>query len=194
MKEELRGVRFKTTRSRYIYVQERSPGVHGWLGLNDNDTYLPEVLILNPVVGVVHDRVQEQITELNPEFDRRGQPLVSQNLGYLMPEKTYRTWDFYQQKDPRGPAAELAAALSAYGSSFIDTWADWSDLSERIEHTDLLTDDEKYVVIPVVRALNGDLSGALRMVDGKHEQIGHSQDLYASFYRKYAESFVKKFG
>ncbi|MGW0810736.1 hypothetical protein [Nonomuraea sp. NPDC002799] len=193
VKAALTGAGFAATRSRYMFVQRRTPGVHGWLGLNDNDTHLPELLIINPVVGVIHERIQETISELNPEFDRRGQPVVSCNLGCLTPEKTYRTWDFHRGGDPRGVAVDLAETLSVHARSFIDLWADWSELSERIADTDLLVDDEKYVVVPVVRALNGEVASALRMIDEKKRQVADSQDVYASFYRKYAESFQGRF-
>ncbi|MFI7688803.1 hypothetical protein ACIBQ6_07000 [Nonomuraea sp. NPDC049655] len=113
---------------------------HGWLGLNDNDTGLPEVLIITPVVGVGHERVQKVLAELDPRTDRRGQPLISRNLGYLTPERTYRTWTFGRDGDLDAVAADLAGALDRNGMPFIDDLSGWERFSAEIETTELLFD------------------------------------------------------
>ncbi|MEU0571138.1 hypothetical protein ABZ297_37890 [Nonomuraea sp. NPDC005983] len=180
---------FSATRTRGIFIQKRGEGAFGWLGLNDNDTDMPRSLNINPVVGAGHERVLQVLAELDPDNGEYA-PVISQNLGYTMPEPTYRTWRFFRDGGVDATAEDLAANLTAYGEPFIAQWADWGRFSTEIETTDLLHEYTRCVVIPVVRVLNGRLKDAFEMVEAELARVAESQDVYAMFYRdEYAVRF-----
>ncbi|MBG0824944.1 hypothetical protein HS048_30050 [Planomonospora sp. ID91781] len=195
MKESLKAVGFSVTRSRGIFIQGRGSEGSGWLGLNENDGEMPRSLSVNPVIGVRHDRVQEAWAELDANPGILKSPTLFSPLGYLMPESAYREWRFSRDGDHRSTAQEIASAVMRYGGPFIEWWADWRNFSERVHESDLLLDVDRFVIIPIVRALDGDVPGARDMVDqevARLDSVG-AEDVYARHYRAFSERFTVRF-
>ncbi|GAT70884.1 hypothetical protein PS9374_06572 [Planomonospora sphaerica] len=195
MKESLKAAGFSATRSRGIFIQGRESGGSGWLGLNENDSEMPRSLSIDPVVGVRHDKVQEAWAELDANSDILKSPTLFSPLGYLMPEPAYREWRFSRDGDHRSTAREITSSVMQYGGPFIERWADWRNFSEGIHETDLLLDVNRFIIIPIVRAFDGDVLGAKDMVDQEVARLDSmsSEDVYAKRYRAFAERFTVRF-
>jgi hypothetical protein len=183
----------------YGFVRKRSslllqPGankaVTGWLGLNLATWGLPAKVQVNPVVGARHVPLEAALVELagwKPPVAS-----ISRPLGYLMPQNIFAQWDFLLGDELTHVAIDLAGTVAQFGQPFIDRWSDWKRFSSDVGDSGLLLDLERYVVLPIVAALNGDRAAADQLVGHELERIGDSEDAYAKAYRAFAEKFSKK--
>jgi hypothetical protein len=162
----------------------------GWLGLNLATVGLPAKLQVNPVVGVRHIPLEAALVELagwKPPVAS-----ISRPLGYLMPQNTFAQWDFVLGDDLTSVAADLARTVAEFGQPFIDRWSDWKRFSSDVGDSGLLLDLERYIVLPIVAALNGERAAADDLVQQELARTGGSEDAYAKAYRAFAEKFSKK--
>jgi hypothetical protein len=160
----------------------------GWLGLNLATWGLPDKLQVNPVVGVRHLPVERALVELAgwaPPI-----PSVSRPLGYLMPDRTFRQWDFAAGGNWAAVAGDLADAVATYGQPFIEKWSDWETFSSEVEGAGLLLDVEKFIVLPIVAAIDGDRARAERLIQQELDRVGGSSDAYAKSFREFARKFA----
>jgi hypothetical protein len=164
--------------------------VTGWLGLNVGTWSLPDVLHVNPVVGVRHVPLEKLLVELAGR--KAPVPCVSLPLGNIMPQNYHQQWDFPAVGDLETVAQDLAKTVAEYGQPFIDRWSDWSTYSDEIEDSGLLLEDEKHIVLPLVAEINGDRHGAELLIQRELNRIGEAPDVYSSSYRAFATKFAAK--
>jgi hypothetical protein len=142
------------------------------------------MLQVNPVVGVRHVPLEGALVALvgwKPPV-----ACVSRPLGYLMPQNTFIQWDFVAGGDLVAAAEELANSAVNCGQPFIDRWSDWETFSSKVEESGLLSDHDRFIVLPIVAALNGDSRCAERLIEQELTRVGDSPDMYAKTYREYA--------
>jgi hypothetical protein len=167
-----------------------SPAVTGWLGLNLATWGLPAKLQINPVVGVRHVSLENALVEL------AGWPppvaCVSRPLGYLMPQNTFIQWDFPANGNMTAIADDLANAVAIYGQPFIVKWSDWDALAEELDSSGLLVETERFIVVPLVLAINGDRRRAESLIEQELDRIEGSSDAYSNSYRQFAAKFATK--
>lgn len=175
-------------------VQERGDGVSGWVGLNVATRGLPDSLEVNPVVGVCFADYGAISRALRNDVPPGPAPLISQPLGYLMPERSFRAWRFGHGEDAELQAGSVAEAVEVYGEPFIDAYGDWDRFSGEIESAGLLADHERKKVLPIVFAMNGDTDRALKIVAEEQARVHDLEDMYARSYRDFAGKFFDKFG
>jgi hypothetical protein len=163
--------------------------VSGFLGLNLATWELPERLLVNPVVGVRHGPLEKLLVDLAGWSAPVAVP--NRPLGYLTPRNDFVQWEFPAGGDLAAIAADLAGSVATYGQPFIDTWSDWSYLSANIADAGGLLDVERFLVLPLIAALNGERAAAEALVQQELDRIGGSEDMYAVSYREFARKFAK---
>jgi hypothetical protein len=175
-------------------LQERGEGASGWIGLNLATRGLPRSLLVNPVVGVRFAYLEELQVALRDDVPRsKPMPVISKPLGYLMPEKSFRSWEFAQGDDTGQVAASLAGAVRQYGEPYISQYSDWAMLSRHIGETGFLAEHERAKILPLVHEINGNHREARFIIENELQRIADSDDMYAQSYRKFAEKFLNRF-
>jgi hypothetical protein len=181
---------FKARRRGLLLQPGSSKAVTGWLGLNLATWALPAGLQVNPVVGVRHVPLENALVEL------AGWPApiacVSRPLGYLMPQNTFVQWDFPAGGDLAAIAEDLAKAVATYGQPFIDKWSDWTTFSAEVADAGLLSDNQRFFVLPLVAAISGDRATADQLVQRERDRVGDGPDVYSRSYRAFADRFAGK--
>ena len=179
-------------RRRGILLQPRfGSDATGWLGLNMATWGLPEKVQINPVVGVRHVPLEKALVALAGW--RAPIACVSRPLGYLMPQNSFMQWDFFASGDLATIANDMAKDVAAYGQPFIDEWVDWRKFSKDAEGAELLLDNQKLFVLPLVAAINGERSSAEALIRQELERIGDAEDMYSLSYRDFAQKFFLRF-
>ncbi|MFV2179322.1 hypothetical protein ACFHW2_41770 [Actinomadura sp. LOL_016] len=138
-----------------------------------------------------HKKLEEILLLLRDDLLDGPVPVVTRPLGYLMPESTFRTWDFVDGGDLGEVANSLAEAVSTYGEPFIATYSDWGTLSRDLEKSDLLLEHEKAMTLPVVAAMNAETGRATKMVELELDGLRGRDDAYAEAYRNFAVKFFE---
>jgi hypothetical protein len=183
----LRRYGFAAKRRGLLLQTSGSGAASGWLGLNLATWSLPQVLHINPVVGVRHDSLEAILVST------AGWPApvasVSRPLGYLMPQNTFVQWDFSSTGDLAAVAEDLATAVVTYGQPFIDHWSDWNTFSHEVASSGLLLDNVRFLMLPAVAAVNGDYELADRLIRQELERTAGEEDAYSKGYRDFANKF-----
>ncbi|MFI9813905.1 hypothetical protein [Saccharothrix variisporea] len=187
----LRGLGFE--KRSQILLRPVGSGSSGWVGLNTATQGLPRVMGVNPVIGVCFDHFDELSSALRDDVPRGRFPLISRPLGYLMPENTFRSWRFVEGVDVEQVAESLAAAVAEHGVPFIEKYAEWETLSRELEASGFLMEHERMKKLPMVLAMNGDVSRAWEMVEGELARVSGADTPYADSYRTFAERFRERF-
>lgn len=175
-------------------LQERGGQASGWIGLNLATHGLPRLLKVNPVVGVRFIHLEKILLALSDDMPKRPMPVISKPLGYLMPEKSFRFWEFLEDGDGERVAESLASAVREYGELYIAAYSDWDVFSRDVGDVGLLIEHERAKILPIVHVINGDREEGRRIVETELERVASSGDMYAQSYRIFAEKFRREFG
>ncbi|MBX7270090.1 hypothetical protein KIF24_31410 [Micromonospora sp. Llam7] len=186
----LRQYGFVSKRRGILLQPQDVKDVTGWLGLNLATWGLPAKLQINPVVGARHVPLEKALVDLAGW--KAPVVCVAKPLGYLMPQNAFAQWDFPADGDPAPVAEDLAAAVARYGQPFIDTWVNWNTFSTNIADSGLLLDNHRFLVLPVVFALNGDRRRADSLIVQELDRIGDASDVYSKSYRVFAQKFAAR--
>ncbi|MFJ3932720.1 MULTISPECIES: hypothetical protein [unclassified Streptomyces] len=174
-------------------LQERGGQASGWIGLNLATHGLPRLLKVNPVVGVRFSHLEEILLSLSDDMPKSPAPVISKPLGYLMPEKSFRSWEFLEGGDIERVAESIAGAVREYGEPFIAAYSDWDAFSRSVGDAGILMEHERAKILPIVYVINGDSEEGQRIIDAELERVASSTDMYAQSYRNFAEKFRGQF-
>ncbi|MEU3301231.1 hypothetical protein ABZ729_15595 [Streptomyces sp. NPDC006678] len=175
-------------------LQERGGQASGWIGLNLATHGLPRLLKVNPVVGVRFAHLEEILLTLSDDMPKRPAPVISKPLGYLMAEKSFRSWEFLEGGDSERVAEALAGAVREYGEPYIASYSDWDTFSRNVGDAGILMEHERAKILPIVHVINGDREEGRRIIETELERVASSSDMYARSYRSFAEKFRGEFG
>jgi hypothetical protein len=175
------------------FIEERSPGVFGWVGLNLKTSDLPRSLGVNPTIGVRHEKLESVLIELSPDLSDAPFPSITRPLGYLMPDRSFRSWVFKEGVDGNSTAREIVSAVVEYGGEFISRFSDWPTFSSEAESSGLILDHMRAKTIPIIEALNGNVDRARELVASELVKVADGEDFYSKSYRIFAQGFMEKF-
>jgi hypothetical protein len=176
-------------KKRGVFLKEYTPDLFGWIGLNAAERNLPYSLLVNPVIGVVHSRLNAILDEIRDDIPKGPKPSVSTPLGYLTPRKSFAEWEFPSGGDLVSVAEMMAQSIEAYGFPYMEEFGDWEHFSSEAEKSGFLLENEASKVVPVIRAINGDHDGARRLVETELDKLSAREDMYAISYRAFSRRF-----
>ncbi|WP_321872638.1 hypothetical protein [Burkholderia ubonensis] len=147
-------------RSGEIFTLQLAEGFIGWLGLNR--TSHPEGFDLNPVVGVRCQELEDLLSTLLKErLHKYVPPTVAISLGYLMPERQYRSW-ILREESAASIAADMVAAIVRYGVPFMASACTLCEMGRLLESPRFTSADHAAYRRPLIKWLLGDRKGALQ--------------------------------
>ncbi len=171
-----------------IYTIDLSDEFLGWLGLNRAIERGDGALALNPVVGVRYQTMERTLAEITGEkFHAYIPPTVSVNVGYLMPENSYRSWRFEEGGLNKQKVLDMVAIVEKVGRPFMSTMADLESLTEALEAKRYSLPDVRRYHLPVIYYLKGESDLAHSYLTSHEEELGDRDDLAAQAYRDFAE-------
>ena len=158
-----------------------------WLGLNTGRGYGPGILEVNPVVGVVNERLERLVAELMEiKYTPAIPPSVCGNIGYFTPEKTYKKWMFQEGEDSEPLVVELVAAVETYGRLFMQRNADLHALYLTIRDSAIGYPHMAQYRIPAAGALLGKTEEAEEFLGATLREMESRTDQAAELFRKFA--------
>lgn len=174
-------------RAGYVYTLDLAPGVLGLLGLNRATQHrLPGELEINPVVGVRFQEVERLVAECRGERLHAYQPpTISSPLGYLMPEKRYKSWVFAPGLED--VSTDMANVIATHGVAFMRSVVDLVELRRRLQDSPGFEHQLAYRR-PAAALVAGKAEQARVLLDEALAAIGTRTDLAAADFRRFAES------
>lgn len=164
----------------------------GTLGLNVANFPEDSLITINPVIGVRSQRIEKLVSELKEiEFNSFGPPTISSPVGYLMPQKSYKTWTFRSEEKlarKEGTASEMASAIETYGIPYMRQYCSLDQVHEYMVSQS--PNELTLYRLPVAMFLLGRPIEAEKFVRGTLRDIASRTDKAADFYRKFADNFL----
>jgi hypothetical protein len=127
------GAGFKK-RAGQVFTIEVAPEVLGWLGLNRASKHHPtDVFEVGPIVGVRFQDIERSVADLQGQkFHPYHPPTVCTPLGYVMPERRYRSWLFRPSGNDE-VTEEMVDTIVNYGLAFMRSTTDLAELCRKLE-------------------------------------------------------------
>lgn len=171
-----------------LLVRPVAAGVDGVVSFNyATDDLPPGVTLINPIIGVRHDRIERAVTELTDVSRPDSQATIIRPLGYLMPQRTFLQWQFDDNASQVGPVDEVVDNIVEFGEPWIDRAQDLTGLMRELEagHSPSWTS----IKIPIVLHLMGRTTDANEWIAQHLRRVGTSDWGDAPYVRLMAERF-----
>ncbi|NLE21220.1 MAG: hypothetical protein GX624_00330 [Actinobacteria bacterium] len=168
-----------------VFTIPIADGVLGWLGLNSATKYTPKGHAnVNPIVGVRNQRVEELVAELSGERPHPyNPPTASTPIGYLLPERAYRTWDI-SEESPEA-VADMVATIVEYGLPFMEEHVELSALRSLLAGGHAGPNHKVAYRLPVAMLLLGEGQRATETASRMLADISLHEDEWTRHYRSF---------
>ena len=180
-------------RSGPILTLDLSAEFLGWLGLNRAVQRGDGSLAINPVIGVRYQRLERVYSDLMDEkFHTYIPPTLSVNIGYLMPENSYKTWLFNEKTENQRIVDDMVAAIDKYGISFMDSMSNEDAILEALKVSDYSMPESRKFRLPLINYMHGDIERTREELTRTLEEVNKREDMAAQYYRKFAQRLITK--
>ncbi|WP_124823685.1 hypothetical protein [Burkholderia stagnalis] len=171
-------------RSGEIFTLQLAEGFIGWLGLNRAKR--PEGFELNPVVGVRCQALEDLLSTLLKERPHKYvPPTVAISLGYLMPERQYRSW-ILREETTTVVAADIVTTIVRYGFPLMASACTLREMGGLLESPRFTSADHAAYRRPLIKWLLGDRKGALQTCASACQKLEARSDPAAEHFRQFA--------
>jgi len=178
-------------RSSQIFTLDLSSEFLGWLGLNRAVQRGDGSLAINPVIGVRYQRLERILADLmDEEFHAYIPPTLSVNIGYLMPDNSYKTWSFFEKTNNLRIVDDMVAAIKKYGISFMDAMSNEDAILEALKVSDYSMPESRKFRLPLINYLRGDIEQARAELMTTLEEVNNREDMAAQYFREFTQRLI----
>ncbi len=117
-------------------------------------------------VGVSHKNVEELHTRLTGIEKSIFKHTISLQIGYLMPENSYKEWDFIENVDNSSVYENLLHCIQTYGFAYQEKMKDFGNLLEAFEkRAPGILNQARDRYLPILYYLKGDKQKGLEAIE-----------------------------
>ncbi len=162
------------SKKKYNYYKPLTNGIFSTLGFGIAHYSTPGHTFINVIVGVLHEDVELLSFKLTG-YNRLTtmQPQIGIQLGYLMPEKKYREWEYQENTDNTIMFDDLLSNIQNYAIPYQTSYKDPSVLFNAIEDINISTYFIRDRYLPILYYLRGDKQSGLRVINEAFERQLH---------------------
>lgn len=191
--QELNNLGFKKKKYYYYCTKDRDSSLSIHVG--NRRSYEKGVVILSVSVGVAIHSVNELYIKLtdcqnNPDVSIYS-PIVCKNMGYIMPQNSYKEWRFEEKNFVEQSLTELVESIKKYAFQYYEDRNGNSKIEYYVKETNEVTTkmarDEYY---PIILFLSDRKDEAVQYVKCVLDNKQHS-GLEEEYYKKFAENFLQ---
>ena len=116
--QRLKNLGFK--KKQFVYYKQWSENTYLTIGFGIASFLLPGHRLVSPNIGICYvdvNRLYEQLS--GRETTNNIYPTVSKGLGYIMPDNTFKEWDFAENKDNTATYDNMFNAITTHGFAYI---------------------------------------------------------------------------
>lgn len=189
----VKGAGFTSARSTNSFTRRAGDDVEWWIGLNLLQAGSAGQLGVNPTVGIRFKHVEQVLAELANDWPKGAPPLIGRPLGYLMPEKRFKTWLFEPGTDLQVVADDLGRAVESFAIPFCEEFGDPAVLEDVSKIEGFIPENRRATAVPIILAQGMKRDEAAEAVARELQSLEGKQDAYAESYRYFADGFARAF-
>jgi len=171
----------------YLPIDENTIGV---IALPRATRYSKEAFSIAPVIGVINKQVEEIVHELTGQ--KRKGLTKSEFLGYLMPENSYREWEFHKSIPISFVARNMIKNIKKYGIPWMKKLSNMRYLAEEMEK-DLAIPGGHYEALPIIWFLLGEKERAFNHINKVFEKVKGKNPQFEEEYKQFVDKLLQKF-
>ena len=164
----LKNIGFK--KKHYYYYKQWDKNMYLTISFGIASFLLPKHRLVSPTIGICYIDVNKLYEQLSDrEVANNIYPTVSEGLGYIMPENTFKEWDFVENQDNTSIYDDMFKAITTYGFAYIIQ----KDRHDRI--VDFFKTREKagHQILSISYFLNGEKEKGLQVFNDFLERMSH---------------------
>lgn len=154
-------------KKKYNFYKPINENVYTTLGFGMALYKVKEHIFVDVMVGVIHKDVEEIKTKLTGYNNLDiMQPTIGLQLGYLMPESSYKEWGFAENADNGHIFEDMLKNIQTYGFAYHEKMRSFDHLFEAIENREpgvLNQARDRY--LPILYYMKGDKPGGLKTIE-----------------------------
>ncbi|MDD4553606.1 MAG: hypothetical protein PHP04_05345 [Bacteroidales bacterium] len=117
-------------------------------------------------VGVAYNDIEKLYTELTNIDKSIFKHTISEQLGYLMPHKNYKEWDFVENADNSNTFEDLLNCIQTYGFEYFERMKDFNNLFEAFEtRTPGLLNQARDRYLPILYSMKGEKRKGIQFIE-----------------------------
>ncbi len=162
--ERFKSMGFK--KNGYDYYKEWKPGVYVGIGESSFTGYHVNCRRFGITVCILHEEVEAIISRLTNRDTKQLRPTLSIQLGYLMPEKQFKTWEFSYGDSNDEVFSDMFNAIDMYAYPFWDRASDIDNLFSIFLNREVLVSiPARETVLPILYYLRGEKDKGLQIIE-----------------------------
>lgn len=167
------------------FYTDLQKGILGTIGFGISTYGKSSSIFLNPVIGILCMEV-ETLMEKTKGYNslKYFQPTISTPLGYLLPEKTYKEWEFEKGKNNTSIVADMVDKISTNGFSFFSGRDTLKGVILEVEKDNFILQPSKLYKLPLLYYCNGEKEKGLNFIN---RNLTPDNTPYQTFKDKYKE-------
>jgi len=123
-------------------------------------------IYVNVTVGVSHKKIENLYAQLTENRNLLLQSTIGSQIGYLMPENSFKEWNFAENADNSSVYEDILKNIQIYGFAYYDKMKDFDNLFEAIEkRVPGLLNQARDRYLPILYYLKGDKQKGLKVID-----------------------------
>jgi len=190
VKEKLHAFGFRK-RADSFFTKEWSEETLGWVGLTEIVVRYNSLLEVSPYIGVRNQPLEKVLADLTGQkFHTYNPPTMATQLGYLMPQMDYTSWEFEKHTNIASEVEVMVTAIIDYGQPFIDTHQTLHSLCEAMIDAGYGTCHPYAYRIPTAYFLLGEKKLAKDFLTTQLEELAKKDSLAADDYKQFANKLL----
>lgn len=147
-------------------------------------------ILVDVSIGVSYKNVEELYCKLCEIANSTYDFTIIRQIGYLMPERHYKDWDFVEGDDNTGVFEDLLRQIKTYGFDYVESMKDFNNLFKAFEMGTSILNVSRDRRLPILYYLKGEKEKGLKFIEEALERQQHGGveefDLdYPDFAEKY---------
>ena len=156
-----------------FFIKPYTENVIAVLGFGIYTHQMPGHVFVGPFVAVTYKDVEELFCKLcgidNPVFDFT----FLKQIGYVMPEDSFKEWDMVEGSDNTGVFEDLFKHIKTYGFEYFEKMKDFNNLFQTFEIRGSVVDVSRDRRLPILYYLKGEKEKGLKFIEDALERQQH---------------------
>ena len=149
-----------------VFIMPYSENVLAILFFSVDELWEPGNVSVSVSVGVTYKDVEELYHKLCEVDKSLFTHTIWEQIGYLMPEKFYKEWNFLEGSDNTYVYEDILKCIQTYGFDFYDRMKDFNNLLRAFEiRTPCLLNISRDRRLPILYYLNGEKEKGLKVIE-----------------------------
>lgn len=178
-------------KKQYLYIKPFTENVIAVLHFGIYTHQMSGHVFVDAKVGVTYKDVEEIFCKLcgidNPVFDFT----ILRQIGYVMPENSYKEWDLVEGSDNTGVFEDLFRNIKTCGFDYYEKMKNFNNLFQTFEIRGSVVDVSRDRRLPILYYLKGEKEKGLKFIEKtiERQQQPGDEEQFDSNYLDFAERY-----